>query len=952
MSATLPPPPQSGSPLAQRSRVVALLGDRRRMIGVLAVSSVISGLAEAGMLVVLAQIAATIVNKQKHVPVSVAGISVHATIGELFVIALVLAFVRLLLQVGPLSVLPARIGADVQAKLREMLFHSFTRASWEVQSRDREGHLQEIMTSQVLQASQGAGQATTLLTASFTFMILMASALSVNARAAGVVLVAALVLFAAMRPLNRLGVRNARQLSRAQLNYAGGISETVRLAEETQVFGVGEAQRDRIDGLIGIARRLYFRTQVIMRLTPNLYQSLVYLLLVAGLGGLYVVNKHNVAALGGVILLLIRAGTNGQQIQSSYQGLRQSLPFIERLQDAAARYSDSAAPEGDRQIDGVRRIAFEHVSFSYRTGAPVLSDVSFEVDGGEAIGIIGPSGAGKSTLVQILLQLRLAESGAYLVNGVPAEQLAREDWHRKVAYVPQEPKLLHASVAENIRYLREGIDDAAVERAARHARIHDDIMAWPDGYDMIVGPRADAVSGGQQQRICLARALAAAPEMLVLDEPTSALDPQSESLIQDSLRALKRELTLFIIAHRMSTLDVCDRVMVIYDGQLAAFDKVEVLQRENQYYRKVTAMGMGERIAMGGETARGPAAASTETAEVNGRADLAAPVDGVGADLAAPVDGRMPDFFIAGHPKSGTTALYEMLKAHPQIFMCEEKEPWFFSEELRYRTPPRKPFGIPATLEDYLALFAAAKPEQRVGEASTTYLWSPSAAQAMAAVAPQARIIAILREPASFLRSLHLQFVEAHIETEPDFRRALSLEGARREGREISRHSYWPQMLTYSDHVAYVEQLRRFHSAFPPEQVLVLIYDDFRNDNEATVRRVLRFLEVDDAAAIEVTEANATVRARSQRLHSMVHAVSVGHGPFSRSVKAAIAAVTPRRMRRGVLHAVQQHVVYTEPLPQDEELMLELRRRFRPEVLALSEYLDRDLVRLWGYEGL
>jgi ATP-binding cassette subfamily B protein len=241
----------------------------------------------------------------------------------------------------------------------------------------------------------------------------------------------------------------------------------------------------------------------------------------------------------------------------------------------------------------VNELAFAHVSFSYRPTQPVLCDVSFTIDGGEAIGIIGPSGAGKSTLVQILLQLRAPEQGRYLVNGLPADEYTRADWHRSVAYVPQEPRLVHASVAENIRYYREGIDDEAMERAAQLARIHDDVMAWPDGYDTIVGPRADAVSGGQQQRICLARALAARPEVLVLDEPTSALDPQSEALIQESLTALKSELTLFIVAHRMSTLDVCDRVMVIVDGRLMAFDMIEVLQRESPYYRMATTIATG-----------------------------------------------------------------------------------------------------------------------------------------------------------------------------------------------------------------------------------------------------------------------------------------------------------------------------------------------------------------------
>jgi ABC-type multidrug transport system fused ATPase/permease subunit len=586
-------PHPTGSPLAQRSRLFAMLGDRRRMVVGLAGCSFVSGLAESAMLIVLAQIAATIVTKNKHPPSSIIGISIHASVGRLFAIALVLAIVRLVLQVGPLSLVPARIGADVQARMRRDLFHAFTRASWDTQSRDREGHLQEIMTSQVLQATQAAQQSTTLLTASLTFIVLMVSALTVNARAAGLVLIAALLLFAVMRPINRLGVRRARELSRAQLDVAGGISETVRVAEETQVFGVGAAQRERIDVFIAAARRLYLRTQTIVRLTPNLYQSLMYVLLIAGLGALYEVNRRDVASLGAVILLLIRAGTNGQQIQGAYQGLRQSLPFVERLQDSAARYAASIPPSGELPLERVSTLAFEQVSFAYREGHPVLEDISFSVVGGEAIGIIGPSGAGKSTVVQILLQLRRPGSGRYLVNGVPVQEFAPADWHRRVVYVPQEPKLIHATVAENIRYFREGIDEEAMERAARSARIHEDIVSWPLGYDTVVGPRADAVSGGQQQRICLARALAGSPEVLVLDEPTSALDPHSEVLIQESLTALRSELTLFIVAHRMSTLDVCDRVMVISEGRLAAFDAIEVLQRENPYYRMATTIAAG-----------------------------------------------------------------------------------------------------------------------------------------------------------------------------------------------------------------------------------------------------------------------------------------------------------------------------------------------------------------------
>jgi Sulfotransferase family len=315
-----------------------------------------------------------------------------------------------------------------------------------------------------------------------------------------------------------------------------------------------------------------------------------------------------------------------------------------------------------------------------------------------------------------------------------------------------------------------------------------------------------------------------------------------------------------------------------------------------------------------------------------------------------PAQGRVPDFFIVGHHKCGTTALYEMLRRHPQIFMPDVKEPWFFARDLGVRFPPANP--LPQTLEEYLSLFTAAAAEQRAGEATPSYLMSHTAAGDIAALRPDARIIAILREPASFLRSLHLQSVRNHAETETDFRKAMALEQRRRQGQAIPENAIRPQELLYSEHVRYVEQLRRYHAVFPAGQVLVLIYDDFRNDNEATVRQVLRFLEVDDTAPIEVSEANPTVDVRSLRMYELVRSLYLGRGPAARVAKTAIKALTPRRLRLQALQSSRRRLLYRAPAPPDEQFMIELRQRFKGEVVALSEYLERDLVTLWGYDGV
>jgi hypothetical protein len=329
---------------------------------------------------------------------------------------------------------------------------------------------------------------------------------------------------------------------------------------------------------------------------------------------------------------------------------------------------------------------------------------------------------------------------------------------------------------------------------------------------------------------------------------------------------------------------------------------------------------------------------------------------GLRSPAARAVVHRFPDFFIVGHAKCGTTALYEMLRRHPRVFMPENvrgvgKEPWYFTQEGDITPGSEGARREPMSLEDYLALFAGAQSEQIIGEASTGYIWSETAPARIHAARPDARIIAAFREPASFLRSLHLELLQKGTESEPDLARAIALDEDRRHGRNVPARAPNAAALVYSDRIRYVEQLERYEALFGRERVLVLIYDDLRADNDAALRRVMRFLEIDEMA-LEAIEANPTVEPRSMRLRHIVWGLKTGGSPAWRALRSTGKALTTRRMRERLLYPALPRVLFRRPSQPDEQLMLELRRRFKPEVERLGEYLQRDLVALWGYDEL
>lgn len=266
------------------------------------------------------------------------------------------------------------------------------------------------------------------------------------------------------------------------------------------------------------------------------------------------------------------------------QGAMASLERVSALFDVVPEEGEE---KGDK-VDRLRgEIEFRHVGFSYNGKETVLEDVSFAVQAGEHVAIVGPSGVGKTTLVSLLLQFYRPQQGLVIIDGRPATEYELRSLRRRIGYVPQSPTLLKGSIADNLRYGDPEASDAEVKDAAHAAGIHDFIASLPEGYDSQVGERGVNFSEGQKQRLAIARALVKNPDIVILDEPTSALDSRTEASIFAVLPDRLRGKTLFVVAHRLSTIRQSDRILCFDDKGLAGIGSHEELREKCPFYQEL-----------------------------------------------------------------------------------------------------------------------------------------------------------------------------------------------------------------------------------------------------------------------------------------------------------------------------------------------------------------------------
>jgi ABC-type multidrug transport system fused ATPase/permease subunit len=522
------------------------------------------GLLEAFFLVVVTRTGLAIADGVSRVGVTR---GVEATIGEAIGICAGLLLVRLFLHFLMIRV-QAGLTYRITSTFRKQLGLAYLNTSWAVQMRQPAGTLQQLVVQFPSNIASLVFQLSNALAGALSLVAMLGIAFVVSGISTLIVLGALVVLGFVLAPMRRAVRRRSKKSMESQIAFANSIAEISDLNLEINALGVTERAAARLENVIDDEAAAMHKVGITSGMISPLYMTFAYGAILLALVALNSITADDINQVGAVMLIMLRSLAYGQQTQHGAVAVSQVAPFVERLIERQSEFDSDRRPAGTTTVATIHTIRFRNVSFGYSERPAVLTDVDLTIGRGEVIGVVGHSGSGKTTLIQLLMGLHTPQQGDVLVNDISRAEVSPESWSRLVTYVPQDTRLMAGTIDDNVKFMRDHVSDADVDRALLAANLLLPPDRFADGKHTDLGVAGRQFSGGQKQRLAIARALATNPSVLVLDEPTSSLDVESENVIVETMNRLKGSVTTIVVTHRESTLRACDRIFVVDDGRV------------------------------------------------------------------------------------------------------------------------------------------------------------------------------------------------------------------------------------------------------------------------------------------------------------------------------------------------------------------------------------------------
>jgi subfamily B ATP-binding cassette protein MsbA len=505
----------------------------------------------------------------------------------------------------------ARAEQGVNRDLRDRVYDRLVGLDLAFFARVRGGQIVSRLTTEIEQLRMlVTAELSRLLSAVFEFAVALVAMLLISWKLTLAAFVVIPLAMAVWGPLVSVLRRRDRRVLHLGGEVNAHVSETVAGIRQVKAASAEELERARFHGLTGA----YFAEVMGAERTRALALPMTEMLAAAGTAvllwygaRLVVGGELSGAQFVGFLALSLKLYSPVKNVAkfpaTALPGLVAAERVLEFL-DTPVEIADAAGALAKPSFD--REIAFEGVSFAYRDGEPALHDVSFTLPKGSLLALVGPSGSGKSTVVDLLVRFFDVSRGRVTIDGMDVRRVRLRDLRGLMGIVSQETVLFHDSVRANIAYGQPDATDAEIEAAARAAHAHEFVSRLPRGYDTLVGERGVQLSGGQRQRVAIARALLSDPPILVLDEATSSLDSESERVIQDAIEKLLAGRTVMVIAHRLSTAQRADQILVIEGGRVVERGTHASLLASGGTYRRLYDLQFGDSPSRDDVGARTP----------------------------------------------------------------------------------------------------------------------------------------------------------------------------------------------------------------------------------------------------------------------------------------------------------------------------------------------------------